>query len=268
MECWGARGGGGAGGNGGYVAGDISLNGMQKLYVYVGEKGSDAVSSNTFNNGTCTNYTSNQYGKGYGYAGGGASDIRLKGGNWNDFESLKNRFLIAGGGGGAGTYYARTTGGYAGGLTGGSGTKSGPYGSTPLGGSQIAGGTSISGVAGVFGIGGNSGGTGKGGGGYYGGAGACHTNSTVGAGGGGSSFISGHSGCNAVSASSTSTSIVHTGQSVHYSGLYFTNTRMVDGAGYQWTTARGSYVGMPNFAGTGTMSGNTTHGQIKITPLN
>lgn len=43
---------------------------------------------------------------------------------------------------------------------------------------------------------------------------------------------------------------------------------MIDGAGYQWTTAKGSYVGMPNLAGTGTMTGNTGHGQVRITPLN
>ena len=94
------------------------------------------------------------------------------------------------------------------------------------------------------------------------------TGFVVGGGGGGSSFISGHNGCNAVSASSTSGNMVHTGQSVHYSGLSFTNTVMIDGAGYQWTTAKGSYVGMPNLAGTGTMTGNTGHGQVKITPLN
>ncbi len=268
MECWGAKGGGSNGGKGGYVSGDISLNGIQKLYVYVGEKGADAVSSTTFNNGTYTDYKSNQFGRGYGYAGGGASDIRLTGGNWNNFNSLKSRIIVAGGGGGAGTYYASNIGGYAGGLTGGSGTKSGPYGSTPLGGSQITGGTSTNGVTGGFGRGGCSDGTGKGGSGYYGGAGACHTNSTVGAGGGGSSFISGHNGCNAISSSSTSTSIIHTGQAVHYSGLSFTNTRIIDGAGYQWTTTRSGYVGMPNFAGTGTMVGNTTHGQVRITPLN
>ena len=43
---------------------------------------------------------------------------------------------------------------------------------------------------------------------------------------------------------------------------------MIDGAGYQWTTAKGSYIGMPNLAGTGTMTGNTGHGQVRITPIN
>ncbi len=263
MEAWGARGGGGAGGYGGYVAGNISLNGTQKLYIYVGEKGSNALSSTTFNNGTPTEYMVYQKFKGYGYAGGGASDIRLKGGNWNNTESLKSRIIIASGGGGAQTYYANHTGGYGGGLTGASGTYSGPNGSTPLGGTQISGGTSTNGGTGGFGIGGYRANTGKGGGGYYGGAGASHAGSTVGAGGGGSSFISGHNGCNAINSSGS-----HTGQSIHYSGLYFTNTHMVDGAGYQWTTARGSKTNMPNLTGTGTMTGNTGNGQVRITPLN
>lgn len=90
----------------------------------------------------------------------------------------------------------------------------------------------------------------------------------MGSGAGGSSFVSGHSGCDAISATSTSSSIIHTGQAVHYSGFYFSNTVMIDGAGYQWTTSKGSYVGMPNLAGTGTMTGNTGHGQVRITPVN
>ncbi|MFR6022533.1 MAG: glycine rich domain-containing protein [Clostridia bacterium] len=30
--------------------------------------------------------------------GGGATDIRLVSGEWNDFESLKSRIMVAGGG--------------------------------------------------------------------------------------------------------------------------------------------------------------------------
>jgi hypothetical protein len=40
---------------------------------------------------------------------------------------------------------------------------------------------------------------------------------------------------------------------------------MIDGQGYNWTTAKGSYVGMPNHAGTGTMTGNYGNGYAKIT---
>ena len=51
---------------------------------------------------------------------------------------------------------------------------------------------------------------GGGGGGYYGGGGGASANGVVGSGAGGSSFISGHSGCNAIDANGT-----HTGQPNH-----------------------------------------------------
>ena len=127
---------------------------------------------------------------------------------------------------------------------------------------------------GGFGFGGSAvvksnGSWGSGGGsGYYGGGHGHYHNSIVGTGAGGSSFISGHNGCNAIHASSTSGNIIHTGQSKHYSGLYFTNTVMIDGAGYQWTTVKGGYVGMPNLTDTDVMPGNTGHGQVKIRPVN
>ncbi|MDE5638527.1 MAG: hypothetical protein K2I47_01815 [Odoribacter sp.] len=229
----------------------------------------------------------------YGYNGGGtgeaiaggASDIRRnKGdGNWNHFEGLKSRIMVSAGGGG-GTYYATAVYqiGHAGGLQGYSAnicTERRYCGYSGTGATQTTGGApgKTSGHAGTmgasawgsFGQGGSFKGTSSGGGGgYYGGGHGVHPGGSYPGGGGGSSFISGHNGCNAVSASSTSGNIIHTGQSVHYSGLSFTNTIMIDGAGYQWTTIKGSYVGMPNLAGTGTMTGNTSHGQVKITPLN
>ena len=115
------------------------MNGTQKLYVCVGEKGSNSPSNGTFNSGNYTEYTyASCCGGGYAYAGGGASDIRLREGDWSSFDGLKARIMIAGGGGGAATYYAYSTGGYGGGLIGGSGSKYGVNGSIPLGGSQIA----------------------------------------------------------------------------------------------------------------------------------
>ena len=65
-------------------------------------------------------------------------------------------------------------------------------------------------------------GPGGGGGGYYGGRGGNYSSEI---GYGGSSFISGHPGCNALNASGS-----HTGQPVHYSGLQFYNTSMKAGA--------------------------------------
>ena len=90
--------------------------------------------------------------------------------------------------------------------------------------------------------------------GYYGGAGGSHLSGSCAAGGGGgSSFISGHNGCDAISGESTETNIVHTGQSVHYSGYKFSNTVMKAGN-----------EEMPNQDKTGTMIGNTNNGYALI----
>ena len=89
-----------------------------------------------------------------------------------------------------------------------------------------------------------------GGGGYYGGGASTRGH---GGGGGGSSFISGHTGCNAISNSSTSSNIVHTGLPNHYSGYVFTNTVM----------KAGNEV-MPSPTG-GTETGHSGNGYCKIT---
>ncbi len=264
MECWGAR--GGNGGAGGYTKGTLDLQQQRRFYVYVGQAGPNAGrpagGAAAFNGGGAGGNSvkfSGQYYSG-GYSGGGASDIRLEGGAWNNVNSLRARLIVAAGGGG---YAAHSSGAAAGGLTG--------YNSSSVAGAIVAGATQTSGYA--FGIGRNGGngssascgaeGNGGGGGGYYGGQGYTGGGKNSDAGGaGGSSFISGHNGCDAINSTGS-----HTGLSKHYSGLFFINTVMIDGAGYQWTTVRGSYVGMPNLAGTGTMTGNTSHGQVRISPV-
>ena len=149
--------------------------------------------------------------------------------------------VAAGGGGGFwwSGYYARN-GGYGGGLIGGDGAWI--YSSTykvnstnATGGTQTAGGYSNRNnatlpLAGTWGIGGTAATGGGGGGGYYGGGAGKDWGYCPSAGAGGSSFISGHTGCNASSATSTSTSITHVGHPNHYSGLIFTNTSMTAGA--------------------------------------
>ena len=65
--------------------------------------------------------------------------------------------------------------------------------------------------------------------GYYAGGKGNHGDCTVGVGATGSCFISGYSGCDAIKESSTENAIVHTGQPIHYSGLVFTDTKMIDG---------------------------------------
>ena len=97
---------------------------------------------------------------------------------------------------------------------------------------------------GAFGVGADAGA--GGGGGWYGGSGGGYVN---GGGTGGSSYISGHTGCVGVTSTTSSTpkSGCSTGTtsnacSISPYGYTFTNTTMVDGAGYKWTTAKGSKV--------------------------
>ena len=75
-----------------------------------------------------------------------------------------------------------------------------------------------------------------GGGGYYGGDTTTTAPMTT---VGGSSFISGHLGCDAITGEDDRTP---TGQPIHYSGKKFTNTIMIDGAGYSWTDVIGDYT--------------------------
>ena len=248
IECWGASGGGAvigdseSGGCGSYVSGEISLTKSQELYVYTGQKGkgSDVYSSDyMFNGGGYAQKTDYGY---CGSCGGGATDIRTTSGAWDNSTSLNSRIMIAAGGGGA-----KSGGGNAGGINGYDGVDR----NTPdysqycgKGATQTRGGVApnkyesatSNGTAGTLGKGGlggasasgsghNGGGSG-GGGGLYGGSGASGLSRGTWTGGGGSSYISGHNGCTAKT-------------------LTFSSTVMIDGAGYQWTTAVGSYVGIP-----------------------
>ena len=159
------------------------------------------------------------YSDGNNATGGGATDIRLTNGAWDNFNSLKSRIMVAAGAGSC----------IANGSSPG-GTLSSPnypdtYGSPHP--NSATGATQTSGYK--FGIGQDGDRAGAGGG-YYGGyAGTNFSTGTGIRGAGGSSFISGHTGCNAISSSSTSSNIVHTGQPNHYSGYVFTNTVMKAG---------------------------------------
>lgn len=212
IECWGAQGNGGAGGNGGYVRGKLAVNPGDVYNIYVGGQ-------NGYNGG------------GNGYAavarnGGGATDVRFGG------TALANRIIVAGGGGGggptdvgtraggtggggtAGANYVGGGGGEGYGGAGGAGGATGGTGNTSChsggagGGGFTSGGspscntcyTGTCGSAGTLGQGGNSdtwetgicystyGGTNGGGGGYYGGGGSSVGNCGGGGGGGGSSW--------------------------------------------------------------------------------
>ena len=208
---------------GAYVSGIIDIYKKQNFLLYVGGRG---------HNGILTGYTLGGYnGGGNGgfsaSSGGGATDLRLN-------EKLESRIIVAGAGGGA----ERTGLGHGGGLEG----VNGPcldysYGfcnyleGKSTGGTQtnggIGGGLSANGTNGGFGYGGDGtcpttdGGPG-GGAGYYGGGAMCDCCS----GSGGSSFISGHEGCNAITSEND---LTPSNSSIHYSGLYFIKTKMLSG---------------------------------------
>jgi hypothetical protein len=277
MECWGAQGGSktAAGNNGhcglgAYTSGWVNLNGSISMYIYVGSAGEteshyshdSSFGYNGGGSGQRGSFDINYYG-----TGGGATDIRLTNGSWDNFNSLKTRIIVAGAGG---AISFGGSGGSGGTLKGEDGI---PNDSVPTtadqgvdrhgyGGTQISGGKAGSfkwahepPTDGTFGQGGdgNSDYGGGGGGGYYGGGGSGVSLGARGGAGGGSSFISGHAGCNAISSSSTSTNIVHTGQPNHYSGYVFTNTVMKAGN-----------ESMPSPTG-GTETGHSGNGYCKIT---
>ena len=298
IELWGASGGfvtsdsggwsneapgdGGIGGYGGYTKGTITLSKGEILYVYVGEGGTQGTvgvaATSTVGQGAKATFNGggkggNAGGGSYpyqnyagGYSGGGATDIRLVSGTWNDITSLRSRIMVAGGGGGFHNSKASTTIvssdiSVAGGLISEKGQTITSYSGTSY--SYGAGALANQTSGNAFGVGGTGSNTGVsgycnghngGGGGYYGGGGAPSTDGNCFrlSGGGGSSYISGHTGSVAVTSASDTTakSGCTTGTtdnscSIHYSGKVFKNTVMIDGRGYLWTNIKGSQVQMP-----------------------
>jgi hypothetical protein len=172
---------------------------------------------------------------------------------WNSLGGMKHRIMIAAGGGGGGwsgngsadQYYA-----------GGGGAGGGLSGLQPSGASSFTVGTQTSGFYfgsgghGIFGSPPNNNGTGGGGGGYYGGDKGLVFAKPNSSGSGGSSFISGHTGSNAINISGA-----HTGQPNHFNGFVFTNTVMTAGN-----------ASMPNPLG-GTQTGHSGNGYARISVL-
>ncbi|ENY8644222.1 glycine rich domain-containing protein [Clostridioides difficile] len=186
LECWGAHGkvwGGDSQSSGGYSYGELTLKKETTLYVYTGATGS----SNKYEK-----FTFNGGGLGVSSGGGGATDIRLVNGDWNNEQGLLSRIIVAGGGGGA---FSKTPAGKGGGFKDGNSTNDDNSSMLIVpGGTQYDGGRGYCDEwDGVFGCGGgsilgleqgkypyNSGG-----GGWFGGAGARNTPS----GGGGSGYV-------------------------------------------------------------------------------
>ena len=291
IELWGASGGDFLpyyGGRGAYTKGTIELEKNDKLYLFVGSDGSDRYAGGYNGGGISDTF---QYR--YGAFGGGATDIRLdisSTGNWDDFDSLKSRIMVAAGGGGANnrndcdktSIYGAGNGGYGGALIGGDGQsvdyleRDGilSYGAHAYGtgGTQTNGGIRIvldsnkeliegdySYATGYFGFCSNIGVQSGAGNGYY-----CGGSSHHGGGGGGSSYISGYTGCVAISEESTEDNVQPKDGctdgtqeitcSYHFSNKVFTSTEMKSGN-----------EEMPTHNGNGNMTGNTGNGYAKIT---
>ena len=260
------------------------MNKGNKLYVYVGEHKTSRNTS-SFNGALGS---SND-----GASAGGATDIRLSSTeNWYDFNSLKNRIMVAAGGGSSSTNPSYP-GASAGGLVGY--RAIGASGQCSYPGTQISPGTEECWgnyqpgkfSNGSFGLGSRYGASG--GSGWFGGAGGYNK---YGGGSGGSSFISGHPGCVSITEDSTEDNISFINDSSgvvcndensagynalgyntdsacnkHYSGKVFTNTVMIDGKGYAWDEngVGNTVVGMPTHDGRSTMTGNVGNGYAKIT---
>ena len=293
IELWGASGGDVGpykGGLGGYTSGYIHLQEGQVLYFYVGGEGSQS-SIGGWNGGG--DLTSGQ--EAFGASGGGATDVRLVSGAWNNIDSLKSRIMVAGGGGGANyrnvtsatdlVLYGSGDGG-AGGCLNGDDSNCVGTSEQYLASAGYSGGTEH-----YYGTGGTqtSGGIRKGfnssnslieqkttgsfgyvlensqssaGGGWYAGGNGGH-----GGAGGGSSYISGHNGCRAISQGSTSTAITHQTGS-EYVDFVFNNTLMIDGNGNKWTTEKtDEKVIMPNNGITNVEIGNDGNGYARVTYL-
>ena len=231
FECWGAKGTCWAlntssfsiPGLGAYVCGSIVIKSTTIFYVYIGATGRFNSQKEPIN----------------GFFGGGATDVRLNASeNWFDTKSLISRIMVAAGGGGS--EWTNALGGNGGGLQGGESRSVNLDGiyfdDTCLGANQIGGHEcptypshkgNCNAYKGGFGFAGTAIGAsdqgGQGGGGYYGGT----SYPVAFSGSGGSSFISGHDGCNSVE--NDYITIKHTGHSFHYSGLIFANSKMIDG---------------------------------------
>ena len=262
IELWGAQGGGVEGGKGAYTKGNIFLKKGEKLYVYIGSK--PTLTKDSYNGGGLANnthYPSND--------GGGATDVRLVGGSWDNAAGLASRIMVAGGGGGSVEGEYASEGGFGGALEGGVANYSGNLveGRTPTGGRQTEGGLKdnarYSGENGSFGKGGNGDleyGGGAGGSGYYGGGGGGNYQH-VSSGAGGSSYISGHTGLVAITSESdiTPKSGCSIGTSdiacsYHYSNKIFTDTVVLSGV-----------QEMPSRFDDGLMTGNEGNGFARIT---
>ena len=235
VELWGASGGAsraaGQYGTGGYSSGYIYLTLGERLYVYVGGVGNSVTGTNNtrggWNGGGSVSY--NGSGTIGGGTGGGATDIRLVSGAWNDYTSLNSRIMVAGGAGGASYECCDRSFGNAGGNGGYIGKVTSSFG---------AGTTSYVTWSGRY-----PAMNGAGGGGFFGGAGGGCWNC---GGSGGSSYISGYGGCQSIKSATDRTLIDNP---VHYSGKRFVDGNIVQGGNRGHGRALFTYEGLTHGSG-------------------
>ena len=201
LETWGAQGGYGydetkyPGGYGGYSTGYIQLNKGEKIYIYVGGKGTSGkekiveIIPGGYNGGGNGRGADNKYNSG----GGGATHVAKDLGLLTTFENKRDDLLIVAAGGGGSGYQGTSNYGYGGHGGGYHGVKSTNKGetATATGATQTGSGTGK--YPGIFGLGGCYNATSEscsgGGGGLYGG----DANRYYNGGTGGSSYIGNNS---------------------------------------------------------------------------
>ena len=263
IECWGASGGldyyKSGYSRGAYVSGELTLNKSTHFFLFIGGKGSDSDQNTGYASG---GFNGGGSGNNCGSGGGGGTDMRLT------KDKLTSRIIVAGAGSG-GEIVSNGHGGTLSGVTGQSYNCSTnvytlTYGSLP--GTQTEGGRGGGadhygyGSSGKFGVGGDGlserdSGPG-GGGGYFGGGGTTWVCSAS----GGSSYISGMSGCFSVPDENTNQT---QNISIHYSQLFFTDPTMIPG-----NNPMPSYLIAENGKHSIVPDGNIGNGAIRITILN
>lgn len=242
IDLWGAQGGGsydvGAnkarnnGGKGAYTSGIVELRAGKNLYIYIGAQGSNGEPNKNVGKGNNggggashgkidSNITDPIIFQASAGGGGSATDVRYAS------DNLASRIMVAAGGGGG---VHTTAGGIAGDLWS-------PNGAKQTSGNAFGDGKTGSGHGNNYGVPG-------GGGGYFGGTSSA-SGST-----GGSSYISGYAGSNSRNSGNTS----HTNNTKHYSGIYFVQTKMINGGSK-----------MPATDLTGTETGHAGNGYARIT---
>ena len=221
ISCLGGKGGGDNGGKGGKAEGIITIKKTKTFYFYIGSKGTTEKCIAFGGGGTG--------GKLDTYSGGGSTDIRLF--NSDDAKGLRSRIIVAAGGGAGNIVHTEIKSGSGGGINGADsdpGRDSSCHAPKTVGATQTAGGVPLAftgcyteiGKSGEFFYGGSSTKqsqyTGGGGGGYYGGASTNDGSGSIAGSSGGSSFVSGLDGCNAIGENG-----IHLNRSIHYSGIKF-----------------------------------------------